>query len=254
MGEITVVEGMVLSSMPVGEYDKRVVLLTKERGKISAFARGARRMNSPLMGVTQAFAFGSFEVFEGRNSFDLRRADITSFFSEITQDYDAVCYACYFAELADYYGKENLDAAQMLNLLYVTMRALQKKRIANELIRYIYELKMMTINGEYPEMFACSVCGAKEKLTVFSMTHFGMCCDNCAPVSMEEGLRISQTCLYTLQYIISSKLEKLYTFTVSKEVLAELQRVMRRVRGRVIDKKMKALELLESTVSYSNSF
>jgi DNA repair protein RecO (recombination protein O) len=49
-----------------------------------------------------------------------------------------------------------------------------------------------------------------------------------------------------MQYIVSTEVEKLYTFTVSEEVLAELRMVMDRWRERYLDKNMKSLEILES--------
>lgn len=241
------VTGMILSAVPIGEYDKRLVILTKEKGKISAFAKGARKQNNALMGVTNPFSFGEFTLYEGRTSYNVTQANISNYFMELGSDFEAAYYGFYFMEFADYYTKEYNDERQMLKLLYQSLRALVSKKIPYELIRYIFELKALVINGEYPEVFRCVHCGADDRGMVFSSKNHGLVCEECTRFA-KDGITIGNATLYTLQYIVSSPIEKLYTFTVSKEVLGQLKEIMKQYIEIYVEKTFKSLEILETCV------
>ncbi len=214
MQEQVFVTGIILKAEPIGEYDRRVVILTGERGKISAFARGARKQGSRLLASTNPFCFGKFFLYEGRSSYSIKETVISNYFEGLRENFEEALYGMYFLELADYYTRENNDEKEMLKLLYQSLRALLHKGLSNMLVRYIYEIKALAINGEYPGL------PRKDKAYLASTE-------------------------YAVNYIVNSTIEKLYTFTVKEQVLEELAEIAFRYRERFIDRKLKSLEILE---------
>ncbi len=239
------VMGMVIASSPIGENDKRVVILSKEKGKISAFVRGARRSGNHLMAASDSFTFGTFYLYPGRDSYTLVNAEISNYFRELAGDIVTTYEAYYFLELADYYGVENEESGTTLNLIYASFNALLNEKIDNKLIRFIFELKILVLNGEYPDFFSCRICNSKESLIGFSIFSDGVVCSKCSN-QVKDVISIQESTLYTLQYIVCAEISKLYKFTVSSKVLAELRMVMGRCMHAYIEKKMKTLEILES--------
>lgn len=208
------VTGIILKQTPVGEYDRHISILTKERGKISAFARGARKPANRLTAAAAPFSFGTFKLYEGKSSYTLVEADIQNYFEELRTDYIGAYYGMYFAEVADFYTRENNDEREMMKLLYQTLRALCAPSLPNPLIRCIYECKAIAVNGEFP-----------------------------GP-PLDENLEKST--IYALQYIASSPIEKLYTFNVTETVLKQLQQVSERYMKRFVGREFKSLEVLQT--------
>jgi DNA repair protein RecO (recombination protein O) len=244
MSEPVNLTGMVLSTMPIGDYDKRITILTKERGKITAFARGARRPQSQLLAATNPFSFGEFELYEGRNAYTLVKASIHNYFRELTLDVDAAYIGFYFLEFADYYCQENNDEKEMLKLLYQSLRALESPVYDHKLVRAVFEWKAMTVNGEGPQVFSCINCRKKEvPLTVFSVRRGGMLCPSCREQS--GGISVNDSTRYALQYIVSSSIEKLYSFKVSDEVQTELCKIAGDYIAHYVHHTFKSLQIIE---------
>ena len=246
MNQITLT-GMVLAAAPVGEYDSRVVLLTKERGKISAFARGARKPNSALVGVTSPFTFGTFLVYEGRTSYTMMSASVSNYFEELRMDVEGAYYGFYFLELANYYAREANDETELLKLLYQSLRALVNPNIPNRLIRCIYELKAVSVNGEGPQVFSCVCCGDTEREKVFSVKKGGLVCSECAGRA-KDGRSLLPSTLYAMQYIAATPVEKLYTFIVKEEVLDELEDLSGAYMAEYVGRRFKSLEILGTVI------
>lgn len=235
--------GMVLNSTLVGDYDKRLVLLTKERGKITAFARGARKPNSPCLGISEPFNFGTFTVLEGFDAYRLLGAEIKEYFLDVKNDIEGVCYGSYFGDVLEYLCVEGIGDVNILNLLYVTLKALTKPEIPNPLIRRIFELKILALDGETMAAFSCARCG-HERVVAFDLPANGLICENC--MEKHAAKKISESAVYTLQYILSASMDKLYAFQVTQQVFSEIDEVIDKYFGHFVTKKFNSLQILSS--------
>lgn len=210
--DVVSVTGMVLTTGPVNDYDRRMVLLTKERGKITVFAKGARRVGSRSMAATNPFTFGNFKLYEGKNAYNLKDVEVINYFESLRTDFEGAYLGMYFLEFADYYSRENNDEIELLKLLYQSVRAIEKESLDNRLVRAVYEMKILCVNGEFPGI----------------------------PTDMD----ISDSCKYAINFIVNTPVEKLYTFSVNSDVLAELEKISARYLKMIVDRKFKSLELL----------
>lgn len=245
MKDELVLTGIVLYTTQTNEYDKRLVVLTSERGKVTMFANGARRPNSPYRAASQSFVMGKFTVLEGRDAYKLVKVDVDEYFSEISLDMEKLCYASYFCEFMSYYTREGDSCNNNLNLLYVTLKALVKNQLDLKLIRYIYEVKLMDIEGQGIHAYGCVKCGSKETFKYISAPAGGLICDKCK--ASARGVRtIDGTTLYTIQYILSSPLNKLYSFNLDDKAMSAFAITVDSFRNEYIDKKFKSMEILES--------
>lgn len=248
MHDQTKVTGIVLSVFPIGENDRRITILTKERGKIQVFARGCRKPNHPLFGVTQPLVYGEFMITEGRNASYLNSAEGKDYFPGLKTDLDGIYYSTYFAELAEYFTVEGMDERNTLNLLFVTFRAMEKGKVSLPLIRRIFEYRILQYYGIGLEVFHCLGCGKEDGLTELSLENGGVFCEECRAGIREErfhSIQLHPAVLYALQYVASVPLNQLYTFELKEEIFAEFSWIVNHFMRIHVEHTFKAEKMLE---------
>ena len=204
---------MIIESRPVGENDRRVVLLTREMGKISAFARNSRRPNSSLLAATSLFCFGTYRIYAGRDAYTLTEASVDNYFPFFRDHFEESCIASYFMEVLSYITRENNDEAMLLLLAYQSLRALESGRIPAQLVRSIFEIKAVVIEGEF--------------------------------AGMPHPKAYLPATVHAVEHIVSAPLAKLYTFMLDEEPMKELSQLASRYMKKAFEHQFVSLAVLE---------
>lgn len=240
------VRGIIINEMPVGESDKRIVIYSKEKGKIQVFAKGARKTKSEFLAGTQLFSYCDFVLVKTRYSITISQISIIENFYNLRQDIYKLSYSMYIMEVLEYIGLENESNYELLKVTLKTLVAINNNIINIKLIICIYEIKIMSLCGYKPELYKCVVCDEKENnFSIFSSKYGGVLCSKCVNKDYNKRI-ISITTIYTLKFIIESDLENIFSFNVSDKILKEIVGLSDDFMRMHLDKKFKTKEYIRN--------
>lgn len=153
---------LVLHRSDLGEYDRILTLYTREKGKLSAVARGARRANSSLSGATELFVQAKVHLGVGRNLDIVSQCEIEKSFAALRSDLQRLARATYFCELLDRFtgDRDEASSEELFDLTVRTLLLLEHAETYPDAVVHAYELQLLSALGYAPVLDRCVVCGA----------------------------------------------------------------------------------------------
>ena len=179
--------GIVLRVIPFSETSCIVTMFTRDFGKVTTMAKGARRPKSPFEAALDVLALCRI-VFLNKNSDAmglLTEAKLERRFRSATRSLDRLYAGYYIVELLNSMTDDGDPHPELFELSTQVIRQIDSSEISDEevwLALLNYELKMLSILGHLPMLTKCVSCG-REKTTIarvsFGLNAGGILCGAC---------------------------------------------------------------------------
>jgi DNA repair protein RecO (recombination protein O) len=187
---------IVLRTVDYGESDRVATFLTREEGKLSAFARGARASRRRFGGALEPFTLLVAEA-RIRAASDLLGLDSVSVLrghGGIRSDLARIACAGYAAELSRELVRDREPHVELFDLLAAYLDLLDRSPARPAALR-AFELGALRAAGLSPRLDACAGCGAAldpaERTLRFDPGQGGLLCRACAPAASPGAPRLS---------------------------------------------------------------
>jgi DNA repair protein RecO (recombination protein O) len=179
-------QAIVLGHFEFGEADRILKLFTLERGKMSAIAKGVRKINSRKAGHLEPFTHVNLFLARGRNLDIITQAEALNTFSGLREDLRRMALASYVVEVLDRFTYEEGPNPGLFRVLLQTLNRLETQPNVETVIRY-YEMRLLDLLGFRPQLFECIDCGKpiQEEDQFFSPLGGGVACPRCGQARSE---------------------------------------------------------------------
>jgi DNA repair protein RecO (recombination protein O) len=224
---------IVLRRIPLGETDKILTLYTRELGKLSAIAKGARRTTSRLAGATEPLMLIRALLGEGMNLDVVSQTEIRESFPTLRGDFGLFLRATYCCELLDKLTEERHPDTRTFDLLLSTLFILQRAEQPDTAV-HAYELQLMAEAGYEPRLDECARCerrfGDENGIleSAYSPSRGGVLCDQCVAQMREDVLPLSPQTAQSLRQLAREEDARTLAATVlPDDVVDQINRALR---------------------------
>jgi DNA repair protein RecO (recombination protein O) len=242
-------DAVVLRRIAVGETDRILVLFTRERGKLSAIAKGARRPLSRLGGGTEPFSQATVQLALGQNLDVLTQCRVERSFPGLRRDMAKVGYGSYMLEMADAGLAERQPQPELWDLLVASLTLLEEAT-APDLLTRAFEIAAMSVLGYEPELAACVRCRQQVDAagSAFHPLRGGMLCPRCAGRSA-GGVSLSAAGLAVMQSMLSRPLNQFHRSDSPEALRRELARCLVPYVRQRLDAPLHSLQFIEDVTA-----
>ncbi|HET9265000.1 MAG TPA: DNA repair protein RecO [Vicinamibacterales bacterium] len=237
-------DALILRTYKLGEADRIVVFLTRDRGKKRGVAKGARRPRSRYIGALEPMTRAGVAYYE-REQRDLVRLNyvepVQSPLSAATAE--ALGHVGYFAELIDEWAPEAHADERLFRLGASMLGAVAAGGAVEPLARY-FEYWLLRLQGVYPGL-ACSACGTlfdRRAGVVMPPREHVFVCGSCAPGT--SGSRLSPEAVGFLLAAGRLGPEQLGRMPLTSGASQELETAHRRLISLHLEKELKSARVL----------
>jgi DNA repair protein RecO (recombination protein O) len=237
----------------MGEADRLLTVLSRERGKLRLNAKGARKIKSRRAGHIELFMRSRMLVAKGRGDIDIvSQVEMIDAYRGLREDLTRSTYAHYAVELIDAFAEEGSEQPEMFDLLAEGLNWIATTAMRNlPLTMRFFELKLLTLAGFQPQVFVCADRG--EALTeVASDEYYGwsppaggvLCPTHAHAPGRSDASRLSLTALKVLRHALRTDYAAFTALNIRDAVSSEVEQAMLRYIQYVLERKVKSVEFL----------
>ena len=228
------------------EADRFITFLTPYQGKVSALAKGVRKLNSRKAGHLQPFTYADIQLSKGVGaSWLITQAATIEAYPEITESLDKTVRASCILELAERFSLENVENFQLFQLTLDTLRRFAVFPDIFPAQRY-FDLQLLSVTGYRPQLFKCVRCGEKI-MPEDQFIHYGMGGVLCPSCGNEIGgaKPISMKTLKYLRYYQTHSFEKSAEAGWPADIRLESENILTGYQSYLLERKTNSQQFLE---------